>query len=153
MCEHDIVNLYRNTRKFRLDQYHLKSPYCVTPCVSYRNETIFIRVVISVRSFVFLYLIKRWRLKFCIENASNPARGVDFCLLWVLCVVRLRSLRRADPSSRGVLPTVWCVWVWWWSLDNEGSPGPLWAVAPWEENRECTISPEDNSVLGYDTVD
>jgi hypothetical protein len=33
-------------------------------------------------------------------------------LLWVLCVVRLRSLRRADQSSRGVLPTVMrrCVW-------------------------------------------
>jgi hypothetical protein len=32
--------------------------------------------------------------------------------LWVSCVVRLRSLRRADRSSRGVLPTVLrrCVW-------------------------------------------
>jgi hypothetical protein len=32
-------------------------------------------------------------------------------LLSVLCVVRYRSLRRADHSSRGVLPTVarrWC---------------------------------------------
>jgi hypothetical protein len=28
-----------------------------------------------------------------------------------LCVVRQTSLRRADPSSRGVLPTVGCVWV------------------------------------------
>jgi hypothetical protein len=30
----------------------------------------------------------------------------------VLCVVKLRSLRRADHSSRGVLPTVVrsCVW-------------------------------------------
>jgi hypothetical protein len=37
---------------------------------------------------------------------------MDICLLWVSCVVRLRSLRRADHSSRGVLPTVVrrCVW-------------------------------------------
>ena len=43
---------------------------------------------------------------------SNPAEGVDVCLLWVLCVVRWRSLRRADPSSRGVLPTVMRRYVW-----------------------------------------
>jgi len=29
--------------------------------------------------------------------------GSSMCLLWVLCVVRLESLRRADPSYRGVL--------------------------------------------------
>ena len=44
---------------------------------------------------------------------SNPAGGMDVCLLWMLCVVRQRSLRRADPSSREVLPCVCvCVWVW-----------------------------------------
>ena len=37
---------------------------------------------------------------------SNPTRGTDICLLWVSCVVRERSLRWADHSSRGVLPTV-----------------------------------------------
>ena len=36
----------------------------------------------------------------------NPTRGMDVCLLWVLCVVRYRSLRRTDHSSGGVLPTV-----------------------------------------------
>ena len=43
---------------------------------------------------------------------SNPTGGMDICLLWVSCVVRQRSLRRADHSSRGVLPTVVrrCVW-------------------------------------------
>jgi len=35
-----------------------------------------------------------------------PPGGMDVCLLWVLCVVRWRFLRRADHSSRGVLPTV-----------------------------------------------
>ena len=37
---------------------------------------------------------------------SNPTGGTDVCLLCVLCVVRQRSLRRTDHSSRGVLPTV-----------------------------------------------
>jgi hypothetical protein len=37
---------------------------------------------------------------------SNPAGSMDVCLLLVLCVVRYRSLRRADFSSRGILPTV-----------------------------------------------
>ena len=40
---------------------------------------------------------------------SNLDDGTDICLLWVLCVVRYRSLRRADHSSRGVLPSVVCL--------------------------------------------
>jgi hypothetical protein len=39
---------------------------------------------------------------------SNPAEDMDVCLLWVLCVVADRSLRRANHSSTGVLPGV-CV--------------------------------------------
>ena len=42
---------------------------------------------------------------------SNPAGGVDVCLLASVVVVRYRSLQRADHSSRGVLPSVVCVWV------------------------------------------
>ena len=34
----------------------------------------------------------------------NPAAGIDVRLLGVLCVVK--SLRRTDHSSRGVLPSV-----------------------------------------------
>jgi hypothetical protein len=37
---------------------------------------------------------------------SNLAGALDVCLLWALCVVRLRSRRRADHSSGGVLPSV-----------------------------------------------
>jgi hypothetical protein len=37
---------------------------------------------------------------------SNPATTMDVCLLWVLCVVRYRSPRPAEHSSRGSLPTV-----------------------------------------------
>ena len=52
--------------------------------------------------------------------------------LWVLCVVRWKSLRRADHSSRGVLPNAVCLSVivkprqW-------GGPGPLLAVIPWKK--------------------
>jgi len=37
---------------------------------------------------------------------------MDACLLWILCVVRQRSLRRANHSSKRVIPTVVrrCVW-------------------------------------------
>jgi len=35
----------------------------------------------------------------------NPERGMDVCVLWVVCVVRYRSLRRDDNSSRGDLPS------------------------------------------------
>jgi hypothetical protein len=37
---------------------------------------------------------------------SNPTGGMDVCLLWVLCDVRLWTVRRADHSSREVLPIV-----------------------------------------------
>ena len=51
---------------------------------------------------------------------SNPMRDMDVCLLWVLCVVRERALRRADHSSRGVLPTLVRRYVWSRNLVNEG---------------------------------
>jgi hypothetical protein len=36
-----------------------------------------------------------------------PQVGCLFlCLFWIMCVVRLRSLLRTDPSSRGILPSV-----------------------------------------------
>jgi len=40
-------------------------------------------------------------------------------LLWVLCFVRHRSLRRANHSSRGVLPTLVRRYVWSRNLVNE----------------------------------
>jgi len=40
---------------------------------------------------------------------SNPVADMDVYLLGVLCVVRYRSLRRADHSSRGILPSVVCL--------------------------------------------
>ena len=40
---------------------------------------------------------------------SNPTGVLEVCLFWMLCVVRQRCLRRADYSSRGVLPNVVCL--------------------------------------------
>jgi hypothetical protein len=47
---------------------------------------------------------------------------MDVCLLYSVCVVRYRSLRRADSSSRRVLPSVVCVWVW--SSENRTTSTP-----------------------------
>lgn len=43
--------------------------------------------------------------------SSNHAGDMKMCLLRLLYVVRLMSLRRADRSSEGVLPSVVCVRV------------------------------------------
>ena len=40
---------------------------------------------------------------------SNPVCGMNVCILTVLCLVRWRSLRRADHSSWGVLEIVKCI--------------------------------------------
>ena len=42
---------------------------------------------------------------------SNPAGGIDVCLLRVLCVVRYRFPRRADHLSGRVLLSVVCLSV------------------------------------------
>jgi hypothetical protein len=64
---------------------------------------------------------------------------MDICLLWVLCVVRWRSLRRAGPSSRGVLPSVVCLKsVWLWSLEKWGGLRPQGAVEPLKEKAKDT---------------
>jgi len=39
---------------------------------------------------------------------SNPAGSMVLFLLWLLCVIRWRSLRVVDHLSRGYLPSVVC---------------------------------------------
>jgi len=74
---------------------------------------------------------------------SNPGADVDVCLLWLWCVVRWKSLQRADPSTRAVLPIAVCL-----SMIEErhtGSLGPLgalshkkkvvtWLIAGWSKD-------------------
>ena len=59
--------------------------------------------------------------------ASNPGGIVVW--LWVLCTVKLRSLRRDGHSSRGALPSVVCLTL----CDRETArqPRPIRAVEPW----------------------
>jgi hypothetical protein len=57
----------------------------------------------------------------------NRAGVMDVCLLWVLHVVRKRSLRQADPSSES--HRVWCVWVISKPQQWGGGLGPSRAVA------------------------
>jgi hypothetical protein len=45
-----------------------------------------------------------------------------------------RSLRRADHSSRGVLPTVVRRCVWSRKPQEWGGHDPRWVAAPWEKN-------------------
>jgi hypothetical protein len=55
---------------------------------------------------------------------SNLTGGMGVCLLWVLCVVMYRSLRRTDQSPGGVPPTVWCVILC--DLETSWLRGPCW---------------------------
>ena len=76
----------------------------------------------------------------------NPTGGMDVCLLWLLCVVRYRSLRRIDHSSRGVLPTVACRCVWSRNLEIEEAKAryravkvqPQWVVTPGKQTTTTT---------------
>jgi len=55
---------------------------------------------------------------------------MNACLLWVLCVVRYRSLRRSDHSSIGVLLTVVRRCVWSRNLVKKEALAHWGAVAP-----------------------
>jgi hypothetical protein len=68
---------------------------------------------------------------------SNPASGVDVCLLWLFCSLKWMSLCQADHSSRGVLPTVVCL-----ECDREASI----MTRPWS-TRGCRVSKKKNEFL------
>jgi hypothetical protein len=57
---------------------------------------------------------------------SNNAAAMDVCLLWVLCVVRQRFLRRADHFPSGILSNVVCLSVI--EEPDRGNLCPLGAV-------------------------
>ena len=70
---------------------------------------------------------------------SNPTGGMDICLLWMSCVVRQRSLRRADHSSRGVLPNVLRRCVWSRNIKN-GCSIYIYDISRLRVNRSCKTS-------------
>jgi hypothetical protein len=49
---------------------------------------------------------------------SNPAEGMDVCLLWVF-VLSGRGLCDGLSTCPEESYRVWCVWVWSWSLNTE----------------------------------
>jgi hypothetical protein len=65
----------------------------------------------------------------------NPARGMDVCLLWVLCVFQVdvsfagRFLVQRSPADCGVSMCVI------YKPQELGGPGPRWPVAP--EKKSC----------------
>jgi len=72
---------------------------------------------------------------------SNPIGSMDFCLLQVLCVVRLSPLRLADHPSRGVPPTVVRRCVWSRNLVKDEAMAQWGAIASKKiETKFCTQS-------------
>jgi len=63
----------------------------------------------------------------CWDCGFESHRG-HACLLWVLCVVRQRSLRRANHSSRGVLQTV---------VHRVSDLKTSWMRRPWHNGDWC----------------
>jgi hypothetical protein len=63
---------------------------------------------------------------------SNPTGGMDVCLL---CVVRQKSLRRGDNTSRGVLPSVARRCVCSRNLVKRGVHSPHWVAEPEKKNQ------------------
>jgi hypothetical protein len=72
---------------------------------------------VTARSKAWVYTVRLLGLRVRI-----PPRAWMSVSCECLCVVRYRSLRRADHSSRGALPSVVCVWVWSLTLDNKNAP-------------------------------
>jgi hypothetical protein len=64
----------------------------------------------------------------------NTVGSIDVCLLWFLCLVKYRVLRRADHSSRGVLPSVACI-----SVINKPHRGGLGQLGLSVLGREITV--------------
>ena len=89
---------------------------------------IFLPIAVVARS-------KAWVCRCLLRLWVRMPPGAWMCLLWVLYTVRKRSLRRADHSSTGVLPTVVCRSVWSRNVKNEEAMASRWAAAPQKKNK------------------
>ena len=80
---------------------------------------------------------------------ANPAVDIDVYLSWVLRVARLRSLRRADHSCRGVLRSVMCrIMI---EEPRRGRSGPARAVEPREEKLKLNSCLTGNTLRLHNT--
>jgi hypothetical protein len=68
------------------------------PLLNYNHTVAMLPIPVAARSKAWV-----WGRSLAGNMGLNPTRGMDVCLLWVLCVVRYRCLWRADHSFRGVL--------------------------------------------------
>jgi hypothetical protein len=109
----NIQQIYISELIYSYEQLKISSEYTAKLLTTKRNKPSYVP---------FLLLLGKMQIRVAVRSkawvcgcsltgivGSNPAEGMDVCLLWVLCVVR--SLRRAGPSSRGVLPSVMCLSV------------------------------------------
>ena len=108
-----ISNVFADNIKLRRVQKFVRKPLVKW---AYSRP---VSLVASNKTCVFLYSTHsfsrcQWSLGLRCGSAATRylglrlryRRAVDISLLSLLCVVRWRSLRRADHSSRGVLPSV-----------------------------------------------
>jgi hypothetical protein len=75
---------------------------------------------------IFLKCVSSFRQCFMVASllglgGSNTAGCIDVSLSRVLFIVKGKCLRRADPSSRGVVPAVFCLCVWSKQQKNEAA--------------------------------
>ena len=77
-----------------------------------------------------------WRRSLVRIASSNPVRSMDVCLMWLLCVVRYRSLLQAGRSSNGILQAVVCHWVWSRNLKKEAALAQVGLLRLRERGRE-----------------
>jgi hypothetical protein len=71
-------------------------------------------------------------------EGSNPAVGIDVCLLWVFCVLRQRPRRRAIPRPQESY-RLWCVLACDLKPSRKGGLCQRWAVAPERERSRALI--------------
>jgi len=97
-------------------QLYLYSPYWASWLVLgwtlYQNK----HSIYKVKQIPVVVCSKAWVCSCSCAGiaGSNPAEGMEVCLLWVLCVVTPgHSLVQRNPTECGVFN-----WVWSWSLKN-----------------------------------
>jgi hypothetical protein len=73
---------------------------------------------------------------------------MDVYLLWAVCFVRKRTLRRADHSSRGVLPTVVCRCVWSRNLVNEEALAH-WGLSLQKQTNKDLVTAKSGAVTRF----
>jgi hypothetical protein len=110
------------TAGFRINKFLIPPTQCISLFVYGHHGTT--RISSSVEHLMPLPVAARSKMLVCGRSSaatatSNPTGGTEVSILRVMRIVRQRSLRRTDYSSRGALPTVVCRCVLSINLMNE----------------------------------